>query len=151
MPILELTDFLKLRTGGGRLLGVDCGESVIGIAVCDPDWKIASPLVNIQNKKFTSSAEEIFKIIDDKKIIGLVIGLPLSMDGGENKMCQSVRQFGRNLLKMRDINICFCDERFSTTMAQQNLDNSDISWDRKQELIDKIAASYILQGFIDKV
>ena len=150
MPILELTEFSNIKRSAGRLLGIDLGEKVIGVSICDPEWKISSPLVNINNKKFTTSAEAILKIIDENKIAGLVIGLPLNMDGSENKKCQSVRQFGRNLLKIRDINICFFDERFSTVMAQENLDNSDMSWDRKQELIDKIAASYILQGFIDK-
>lgn len=150
MPILELTDFFELKKQAKTLLALDHGESVIGVAICNPEWSIATPLANVENKKFTSSAEEILKIFDERNPSGIVIGLPLNMDGTENKKCQSVRQFGRNLTKIRDINICFFDERFSTTLAQQSLDHADISWDRKQQLIDKIAASYILQNFIDK-
>ncbi len=151
MPILELTEFSVLKQNRRTLLCLDHGESVIGVAMCDANWSIPIPLANINNKKFTTSAEEIFKIFDDKKADGIVIGLPLDMNGGENKKCQSIRQFGRNLTKLRDINICFFDERFSTTLAQQALDNADISWDKKQSLIDKVAASYILQSFLDRV
>ncbi len=151
MPILEIKDFTTLKQQNKNLMGIDYGDKVIGVSISEPNWSISLPLTSIENKKFTYAANEIFKIMDDRNIIGLVIGLPLNMDGTENKKCQSIRQFGRNLLKIHDINICFYDERFSTTLAQQNLDNADISWDRKQDKIDMIASSYILQGFLDKV
>lgn len=151
MPILEYKNFVEIKNHSKPLLGIDYGDAVIGVSICDLSWIIASPLTSIENKKFTQVADEIFKIIDDRNVIGILIGLPINMDGSENKKCQSIRQFGRNLLKIRDINIYFYDERFSTAVAQQSLDNADISWDRKQELIDKVAASFILQKFIDGV
>ncbi len=151
MPILEFKEFTELKKQSKPILGVDYGEKVIGVAVCDSRWVIASPFVGIMNKKFTSSANEIIKIMEEREAIGIVIGLPLSMDGSDNKICQSIRQFGKNITKIKDINIHFYDERFSTSLAQQSLDHADISWDRKQQLIDKVAAGYILQRFIDKV
>jgi len=151
MPILELTEFTELKKQSRGLLGIDHGTKVIGIAVCDKSWIISSPLTGIRNTKFTQVAEQIFKLAEEHEVSGVVIGLPLEMDGSDNRRCQSIRQFGRNLTKIKDINIYFSDESFTTTLAESNLDNADISWDRKQELVDKIAASYILQNFIDSI
>lgn len=149
MPILEIKDFYELKKQSKCLMGIDYGSRVIGVSICDASWMIASPYTSIDNKKFTPVAEEIFKIIDDRNICGIVIGLPLKMDGSESDICQSIRQFGRNLIKLRDINICFFDERFSTSLAEQSLDHADISWDKKRQLVDKVAAGHILQRFID--
>ncbi len=149
MPIVETSDFILSKAKSCAIMGIDHGNT-IGIAIADPSWSIASPLVNIHNKKFTNTAAEIFKIIDERKVGGIVIGLPLNMDGSENKQCQSARQFGRNLIKIRDIDITFFDERFSSIMAEKALLEADISWDRREELVDKVAAGYILQSFIDK-
>jgi putative Holliday junction resolvase len=151
MPVLELEEFAALKNISRPLMALDLGEKVIGVAISDSNWLISSPLVNIENKKFTTSAAQLFNIINERNISGVLIGLPVAMDGGENKKTQSARQFGRNLMKLQPINIHFFDERFSTILAQQTLDNSDLSHDRKQELIDKIAASHILQNFFDRI
>jgi putative holliday junction resolvase len=151
MPILELKEFAELKSRGKAILALDLGEKVIGVAISDSRWVIASPHGNIMNKKFTSSAGEIFNIINERDITGVIIGLPISMDGTDNKKSQSARQFGRNLMKIKDINIHFFDERFSTIQAQQTLDNADMSWDKKQGLIDKVAASHILQNFLERI
>ena len=151
MPILELKEFAELKKQGKPLIALDLGEKVIGVSVSDSRWVIASPHSNITNKKFTSSANEIFNIINEREAIGVIIGLPIAMDGADNKKSQSAKQFGRNLTKIKDINIHFFDERFSTIQAQQTLDNSDMSWDKKQGLIDKVAASHILQNFLERI
>jgi len=151
MPVLELKDFAALKALSWPIIALDLGEKVIGVAISDSNWLISSPMLNIENKKFTTSAAQIFNIIKERNICGVLIGLPVDMSGGENKKSQSARQFGRNLMKMQDTNSHFFDERFSTILAQQTLDNSDLSHDRKQELIDKIAASHIMQNFFDRI
>jgi putative Holliday junction resolvase len=151
VPILEIKDFGDLKKQNKSLLGIDYGEKAIGVSICDRSWTIASPHKTIINKKFTPVANEMFQLIDERDIIGVIIGLPLSMDGTENAMCQTIRQWGRNLMKIKDINIAFFDERFSTALAEQSLNHSDLSWDRKRELVDKVAAGHILQRFIDNM
>jgi len=150
MPILEFRDFISLKSQSRAILAIDCGSKVFGTAISDPFWSIAIPFQNIVHKKFTSTADEIFRIMEERNVIGLVIGLPLNMDGSEGVKCQSARQFGRNLTKINDVNITFYDERYSTIMAERSLAHSDLSWDKKQDKIDKIAAAFILEGFLDK-
>jgi putative pre-16S rRNA nuclease len=145
----ELKDCVKR---GQRLLGLDLGSKTIGLALSDGMWMIASPMETIRKKKFPVDAEKLFKIVDENGVGGLVLGLPLNMDGSEGPRCQSTRQFAQNILKLRDIPITFWDERLSTAAVQRMMvDEMDMTRKRRAEVVDKLAASYILQGFLDRL
>jgi putative Holliday junction resolvase len=132
-----------------RLMGLDVGSKTIGLALSDLSLTIATPMQTIQRTKFTKDAEALFKLIDAQGAAGLVIGLPVSMDGTEGPRCQSTRQFADNLLTLRDIPIVFWDERLSTAAVTRTLLEADASRRRRAEVVDKMAAAYILQGALD--
>ncbi|PKU21619.1 Holliday junction resolvase RuvX [Telmatospirillum siberiense] len=149
MPILSAAD---LKAGLGRdqrLLGLDLGSKTIGLALSDVSRTIATPLLTIARTKFTKDVKELFQIIDSKDVFGLVIGLPVSMDGQEGPRCQSVRQFATSLLALRDLPVAFWDERLSTAAVTRTLLEADTSRKRRAEVVDKMAAAYILQGALD--
>jgi len=152
MPVLNFEDFKTLKSQNKSILCLDLGQKRIGLAISDKGWLLASPYGKINHKKFSSSASQIFEIYDENECGSIVIGLPINMDDSEGAKCQSARQFGRNLLKLRsDINIYFQDERFTTIEAERILEHSDISRDKKNDKVDQIAASFILQFFLDRV
>ena len=134
-----------------RILGLDLGEKRIGVAVSDKLQTIATPIKIINRKKFTADAELLFQIIDENEVGGVVIGLPINMDGTEGAKCQSVRQFGRNMLKIRDIPIYFQDERMSSQAVTRTMNLAEMGHTRQKELVDKLAASYILQGLLERI
>ncbi len=148
MIIHSYQEFIS-HIGEKRLLGLDVGTKTLGVAVCDARQKIASPLHTIKRTKFTNDLEQLIAIIEEQEAGGLVIGLPLNTDGTEGAKCQSVRQFARNVLKTYEIPITFWDERFSTVAVTDTLLEADVSRKRRSELVDKMAAAYILQGAID--
>ncbi len=134
-----------------RIIGLDLGEKTIGVALSDKLQTIASPLVIIRRKKFTADAGRLFAIIDEHEAGAVIIGLPVNMDGTEGPKCQSSRQFGRNMLKIRDIPIYFQDERMSSQAVERSMDMMAMTHTRQKELVDKLAASYILQGLLEKL
>ena len=138
----------KLKTGQ-RLLGLDLGSKTIGLALSDIMLSIASPMETIRRKKFTTDSERLLQIIKEQNVGGLVLGLPMNMDGTEGPRCQSTRQFAANMLEKIDIPIIFWDERMSTMAVTRTLLDADASRKRRGELVDKMAASYILQGALD--
>ena len=132
------------------LMGLDLGSKTIGLAVADPSGVIASPLETIKRKKFTEDAYALIKIIAARKVGGLVFGLPINMDGREGPRCQSTRQFAANFLELHEIGIAFWDERLSTSAVEKFLiGEAGMSRKRRAEVIDKMAAAYILQGALD--
>ncbi len=133
------------------LAGLDLGTETIGVAVSDTFRRVATPLETIRRKKFTLDAEKILSVIDHRKIAGLVLGLPLNMDGSEGPRCQSTRAFARNLSRLTEIPIGFWDERLSTVAAERALLEADTTRKRRAEVIDHVAASYILQGALDRL
>ncbi len=133
----------------GALLGLDLGTKTIGVAVCDPDRRIATPVRTIKRVKFTVDFETILSISNERNIVGMVMGLPLNMDGSEGPRAQSTRAFVRNASQKTDIPIAFWDERFSTQAMERDLIALDTSRARRADLIDQMAATYILQGAID--
>jgi len=149
MIISNISDFLKKIQTRQPLLGLDVGEKTIGLALSDTSHTIASAFKTLNRKKFSKDAEELVKIINEHNICGLVIGLPLNMNGTEGKKCQSVRQFASNLQKLIDIPITFYDERLTTHAAESILIEADMSREKRAEVIDKVAASYILQGLLN--
>ena len=149
MPIVELT---QLPAGTTPLVGLDLGEKTIGVAVSDVTRMIASPLALIRRAKFTADVEALFKLMDGRGAAGIVIGLPVNMDGSEGPRAQSARAFARNLLRLKDIPIAFWDERLSTEAVNRMLiDEADTTRARRAELVDKAAAAWILQGALDRL
>jgi putative Holliday junction resolvase len=134
-----------------RLAGLDLGEKTIGIAIGDPGHMVASPLTTIRRTKFTKDVTELLKIVDERQIGGLVIGLPLNMDGTEGPRCQSVRQFARNLTPIRDLPIAFWDERMSTMAVTRGMIEADLSRAKRGKVVDQSAAAFILQGALDSL
>jgi putative holliday junction resolvase len=148
MAVMDLADLPPT----GALLGLDLGEKTIGVAVSDATRTIASPLELIRKTRFTDEAERLFKLMDERRAAGMVIGLPVNMDGTEGARCQSSRAFGRNLLRLRDLPLAFWDERMSSMAVNRMLiGEADVTRARRAELVDKAAAAWILQGALDRL
>lgn len=137
----------KLRA----IAGLDLGEKTIGVAVSDTLLSVATPLETIRRKKFGVDAARLIEIVQNREIGGLVLGLPFNMDGTEGPRCQSTRAFARNLSRLTDLPIGFWDERLSTVAAERALLEADASRKRRSEVIDHVAAGYILQGVLDRL
>lgn len=135
----------------GTLLGLDLGDKTIGVASCDPDRQVATPVATIRRVKFTPDAEELKRLADERGAVGLVVGLPLNMDGTEGPRVQSTRAFARNLARLLPLPIAFWDERLSTAAMERELIALDTSRARRAQKIDESAAAYILQGAIDRL
>ncbi|MFD1343110.1 Holliday junction resolvase RuvX [Litorisediminicola beolgyonensis] len=133
------------------LAGLDLGDKTIGVAVSDRLRSVATPLETIRRKKFTLDAERLLAILAAREIGGVVLGLPRNMDGTEGPRCQSTRAFARNFSRLWDGPITFWDERLSTVAAERALLEADTSRRRRAEVIDHVAASYILQGALDRL
>lgn len=132
-----------------RLLGLDVGEKTIGLALSDVGRMIATPFKTINRGKFSKDADELLAIIKTQNVGGLVIGYPVNMDGTEGPRCQSIRQFARNLSEKTALPLLLSDERMSTMAVTRTMMDADLSRQRRAELVDKMAASYILQGVLD--
>ena len=134
---------------GARLLGADLGTKTIGLALSDVERRIATPLETIKRTKFTPDAQRICSLAERFGVGGLVLGLPLNMDGSEGPRSQATRAFARNLTPLLGLPIAFWDERLSTSAVTRAMIAADTSRARRAELVDKAAAAYILQGFLD--
>lgn len=146
MPIINLTD---LAATSGALMGLDPGTKTLGLAISDRTRMIASPLETIRRKKFTLDAEHLFRLYDANEISALVVGLPLNMDGSHGPRAQSVKDLCTNLLRKRPLPIFMWDERLSTLAVTRTMLADDMSRKKRAENVDKLAASYILQGVLD--
>jgi len=151
MAVIDLLNLKATLAPGERLLGLDAGQKSIGLAICDSNLRVASPLTTIRRAKFAADAAAIGRIITERRIGGLIIGLPVGMDGREGPRSQSVRQFAQNLLGVVDLPIAFWDERFSTIGAERPLRDAEMSHRRRARVVDKLAAAYILQGALDRL
>ena len=152
MPVYDLMDLSAALPARAPLAGLDLGEKTIGVAVSDTGRSIASPVALIRRTKFTLDVAELFRIMDAREIGGLVIGLPVNMDGTEGPRCQSVRAFGRHLMRLRDLPIAFWDERLSSAAVNRMLiGEADVTRARRADLVDKAAAGWILQGALDRM
>jgi len=152
MPVCNLSDLKTRLTKGQCLLGLDPGTKVIGVAISDPNFTVASPLTSIARRKFAEDAAALLKIIKARQVGGLIVGLPKNMDGTEGPAAQSARTFVSNFLKVSgksDLAITFWDERFSSAAVERFLVSDDMSRKRRDQVIDKAAAAYILQGALD--
>jgi len=148
MSIVTLEELAKTD---GPLLGIDPGSKTFGIAVSDDTRLIASPVETIKRKKFTADANKIFDTYDNKNCVAIVIGYPVNMDGTEGPRTQSVKDFATNLLGIRNVPILFWDERLSTAAVTRTLLEADMSRAKRAESVDKLAATYLLQGLLDRL
>lgn len=147
-------DFAAALPPMQAIAGLDFGDKTIGVAVSDTFLSVATPLETIRRKKFGADAEALAAIVGARSIRGLVLGLPRNMDGSEGPRCQSTRAFARNLTRLpafADMPITFWDERLSTVAAERALLEADTSRRRRAEVIDHVAAGYILQGALDRL
>ena len=152
MAVVDLTEMPAILPKGAALLGLDLGERTIGVAISDATRSIASPLELIRKTKFTDEANRLFKLMDERRAGGIVIGLPVNMDGTEGTRCQSNRAFARNLLRLKDFPIAFWDERMSSMAVNRMLiEEADVTRARRADLVDKAAAGWILQGALDRL
>ncbi len=135
----------------GKLLGLDLGTKTIGVAVSDGMRYSATPLETIARVKFTQDAQRLEALIAENQAVGIVLGMPLNMDGSEGPRAQSTRAFARNLAGRVAIPIVFWDERLSTSAVTRMMIDADVRRDRRAEVVDKLAASYILQGALDRL
>ncbi len=150
MAVIEPAEFNSALPSGTRLLGLDLGSKTIGLAISDSGLAVASPLTTIRRQKFTADATALIALIAERDVGGLVLGLPKNMDGSEGPRAQSTRQFATNLLEKIDIPIALWDERLSTAEVRRVLiDEADMTRKRRGQVVDKMAAGVILQGFLD--
>ncbi|WP_121631874.1 Holliday junction resolvase RuvX [Tropicibacter alexandrii] len=147
----DITDFAPALPAMGALAGLDLGTKTIGVAVTDSFRQVATPLETVKRTKFTADAEALQAILTKRGITGIVLGLPRNMDGTEGPRCQSTRAFARNFARLWQGPITFWDERLSTVAAERALLEADTSRKRRAEVIDHVAASYILQGALDRL
>jgi len=148
MIAADRADFSAALPAGGRLLGLDVGTKTIGTAMCDSQWTIATPAELIRRTRFTKDLAALQALAEAQQAKGIVVGLPLNLDGSDSPRTQSVRAFARNLAPL-GLPVLLWDERWSTQAVTRTLIDSDASRARRAELVDKMAAAYILQGAID--
>jgi putative pre-16S rRNA nuclease len=144
-------DLNALLKPGERLLGLDVGTKTIGMALSDTTRLVATPFDTIRRTRFRDDVQRLLSEIDRHSVGGVVVGLPISLDGREGPRAQGVRQFAKNLLAHRDLPLAFWDERLSTAAVEREMIAADLTRKRRAEIIDKVAAAYILQGLLDRL
>jgi putative Holliday junction resolvase len=142
------TEFAAALAGGGKLLGLAVGTKTVGVALCDAGWHSARPSATIRRTKFTQDLASLRRIVENEHAVGLVVGLPLNMDGSDSPRTQSVRAFARNLAPL-ELPILLWDERWSTQAVERAMIEADVSRAKRAEKVDALAAAHILQGAID--
>ena len=147
----EIEAFASALPRDRALFGLDLGTKTLGVAASDLRRTVASPIETIRRTKFTADANALLALVEERDAAGLVLGLPRNMDGSEGPRCQSTRAFARNLSKLTDLPITFWDERLSTVAVERTLIEADQSRKRRAEVVDKMAAAYILQGALDRL
>ena len=147
----DISKFANELHSNNSLIGLDLGTKTIGVAVSDTILSVATPIKTIKRKKFSTDADKLLEIISIKNCCGVVVGLPKNMDGSEGPRAQSTRAFARNFSAKTQLPITFWDERLSTVAAEKALLEADTTRKRRAEVIDQVAAAYILQGFLDRL
>ena len=149
--VLPLVDAAALLPDRGALVGIDLGTKTIGVAVSDPDRRLAAGVETIARKSFTADAARVLLLAGERRAVGFVLGLPINMDGSEGPRAQSTRAFGRNLSRLTELPIALWDERLSTAAVERDLIAADASRAKRAAVIDQHAAAYILQGALDRL
>ena len=150
-PVVEVHDLPPLLARNAQLVGLDLGDKTIGVAVSDFSRRIASPLSTVRRRKFGADVAALLKLLEGREIGAFILGLPVNMNGEEGPRAQSSRAFARNLSRLVETPIALWDERLSTVAAERALLEADASRRRRAEVIDNVAAAYILQGALDRL
>ena len=151
MTVAPLSEIAPLWPQRGALIGLDLGTKTIGVAVSDPDRRLATGVETVARKNFTTDAKRLLALAAERSVIGFVLGLPINMDGSEGPRAQSTRAFARNFEKLTDLPIALWDERLSTAAVERGLIEADMRRERRAEVIDQHAAMFILQGALDRL
>ena len=147
----DILEFAAILPANRAICGLDLGDKTIGVAISDLRRLVATPVTTIRRVKFTVDAEDLLKLLTAREVKGIILGLPLNMDGSTGPRVQTTQAFARNLMKLTDLPITFWDERLSTVAATRALLEADTSRKRRAEVIDQVAAGYILQGALDRL
>ena len=151
MPVLSLADAIAVLPPRGMLIGLDLGSKTIGVAASDPDRRVAAPVETISRQRFNLDARRILDLAAERRAAGLVLGLPINMNGSEGPRAQATRTFARNLARLTELPIALWDERLSTAAVERALIAADASRAKRKNVIDQHAAAYILQGALDRL
>jgi putative Holliday junction resolvase len=151
MPVLPLIEIAPLLPARGPLIGLDLGTKTIGVAASDPDRRLATGVTTVARKAFRADAAALLALAAERRAAGLVLGLPINMDGSEGPRAQSARAFARNLEKLTRLPIGLWDERLSTAAVERDLISADVSRAKRAQVIDQHAAAFILQGALDRL
>ena len=150
-PVVPLIEAARYFPSRGALIGLDLGTKTIGVAVSDPDRRLATGVETVRRKAFKTDAARLLAIATERTAVGFVLGLPINMDGSEGPRAQSTRAFARNLARLTDLAIALWDERLSTSAVERELIAMDVSRARRAEIVDEHAAIFILQGALDRL
>jgi len=150
-PVLPLVDAAELLPGRGPLIGLDLGTKTIGVAVSDPDRRLATGVETVARTNFTADARRLVALAEERNAVAFVLGLPINMDGSEGPRAQSTRAFARNFARLTALPIALWDERLSTAAVERELIAADMSRSRRAKVIDQHAAAFILQGALDRL
>ncbi|MBM3468210.1 MAG: Holliday junction resolvase RuvX [Alphaproteobacteria bacterium] len=151
MPVYDINDLATYRERGRRLLGIDLGEKTIGVAISDSTWRVASPVSVIRRTNKNSDIASVLSLANQYHVVGIVIGLPVNMNGSMGPQAEKMREFARSLSELSQILVALWDERLSTVAVTRTLMDADMSRKRRNEVVDKLAATYILQGALDRL
>jgi putative Holliday junction resolvase len=151
MPVLPLIEIAPLLPARGPLIGLDLGTKTIGVAVSDPDRRLAAGVTTVARKAFKADAAAVLALAAERRATAFVLGLPINMDGSEGPRAQSTRAFARNFAQLTELPIGLWDERLSTAAVERGLIEADMSRARRAEVIDQHAAAFILQGALDRL
>lgn len=151
MPIYDIKDFASYSDHGRRIMGIDLGEKTIGVAISDTTWRIATPVIVVQRTNKDADVKSIINLANQYHALGIVVGLPINMNGSHGPQANKMREFARSLSELSQTMIALWDERLSTAAVNRTLLDADMSRKRRSEVVDKLAATYILQGALDRL
>lgn len=151
MPLYDVTDLASYRERGRRLMGIDLGEKTIGVAISDATWRIATPVIVLRRTNRNSDIASILSLANQYHAVGIVVGLPVNMNGSYGSQAEKMREFARSLSELSQTLVALWDERLSTAAVNRTLLDADMSRKRRGEVVDKLAATYILQGALDRL
>jgi putative Holliday junction resolvase len=151
MPLYDIKDFANHRERGRRIMGIDLGEKTIGVAISDATWRIATPVMVIRRTNRNADISSILSLAAQYHALGIVVGLPVNMNGSHGPQADKMREFARSLSELSQVLVALWDERLSTAAVNRTLISADMSRKRRGEVVDKLAATYILQGALDRL
>jgi putative Holliday junction resolvase len=151
MPIYDIQDFVNYKERGRRIMGIDLGEKTIGVAISDATWTIASPVLVVRRTERSADIAAVISLASQYHVLGIVVGLPINMNGTQGPQADKMREFARSLSDLSDVLVALWDERLSTAAVNRTLLDADMSRKRRGEVVDKLAATYILQGVLDRL